>query len=462
NNDLDDVDLINNTKALALKAQTTESRSLDLPLELLVEIFSHTVSGENAVTPYLLGKICREWRALVFDSCSLWQVLELKLEPNRDTQLSLLEEWVSRAGILPLTVIICYQACAGPSEGSKRPRAGLLKPILSLPSTRVSSLSLANLPWGFFFALSGANPVGSWPTLSHLHLSSSDTDQDADGAAVDIFGELPALRSVSIEDLYVLQIILPWSQLLHLRLEGILPYELSGALERATNLLTLSVFSIYPSAAEPLPCTHRTLQYLTFSNDNNNQSTLFNSLRLPGLTNLALQLGHQKYLMSNGKERPLKFEIYPFLSDSGCQLTDLSIDNAALTEPQIIGCLSILPSLRTLRLSNNKWYDEEEGDFLPMGPDLLRFMTSSSSAQQPILPGLEQLTFVGSRVAFSPDVSMGGRGALLERSTISLQTVVFNFTGLAWAHSSDEQELIVEEWKGRGFSVEIERASLHK
>lgn len=99
----------------------------------------------------------------------------------------------------------------------------------------------------------------SWPTLSHLHLSSFDTDQDADGAAVDIFGELPALRSVSIEDLYVLQIILPWNQLLHLRLEGILPHELSGALERATNLLTLSVFRIYPSAAEPLPCTHRTV-----------------------------------------------------------------------------------------------------------------------------------------------------------------------------------------------------------
>ncbi|KAF5309779.1 hypothetical protein D9611_013600 [Ephemerocybe angulata] len=387
----DDVDLINNAKALALKSRSADSRHLDLPPELLVEIFFHSVSGKNAVTPYLLGKICREWRALVFDSCSLWQVLELKLKPNHDTQLSLLEEWVSRAGILPLTVTICYPTSAGPSEPSKHP--GLLKPILSLPSTRVSSLWLADLPWGFFFAVSAANPVGSWP--SH-------------GLPFPIFTSPPLIRiKTRTEQQSIFSENCLLSEFIHRRLNH--------------------------SHAH---IGRWTLQRLTFSNDTNTQSALFNSLRLSGLTNLALQLGHRKRLTPDGKERPIKFEIYPFLSESGCQLTDLAIDNAALTEPQIIACLCILPSLRTLRLSNNKWYDEEEGEFFPMGPTLLRFMTSFSSVQQPILPALEQLTFVGSRVAFSPDVVIeflrsrwGSRGALSERSTISLQTVVFNVTG---------------------------------
>ncbi|KAF6752062.1 hypothetical protein DFP72DRAFT_905983 [Ephemerocybe angulata] len=456
-----DLSKTNKRESLDLGASTMEFQLPELPPELLFEIFSFATSGENAVTPFLLGKICHEWRGLVFDSCPLWQTIDLKLEYDRDVQFSLLEGWINRAGSLPLSVTITYPK---PEKRRHLGHAKQMEPILAIPSTQVSSLSMNDVPHDFFGALAAQSKVGPWPILSYLHVSSTEGDEYPDEDDP-VFGEMPALRSVSINYLYVLSVPLPWSQLLHIYLGWIYPYEICGVLGRATNLLSLDVSAVYeePNSTPPTE-THQTLRRLTFSNQTSKEYSLFKSLRLPELGSLELRLTQPDHL--TGEDRgPLRvFDIYPFLSESGCRLVELSIDDGALAEPRLLLWLSILPTLRTLRLSNNKWYDEDnpEGAFLPLGPDIFRKMAATPS-HNPILPFLENLTFEGSQVSFSPDLVMnllhsrwGDDGAPKEGGDVSLRSVVCKAIGPTWTHLNEEQKLIVGKWKGRRFRVDIQ------
>ncbi|KAF6752058.1 hypothetical protein DFP72DRAFT_463087 [Ephemerocybe angulata] len=449
---------VDNMKALSLGTHTTPSQLMDLPPELVVEIFIFATLGKEAVTPLFLGKICREWRALVFESCALWQNIHLKLEYDRPSQLTLLKEWIDRSGSLPLSITVTY-----PNTGHGRPEyTESARFIMSLPPTRVSSLSLDDLPQDFFSVLVAAGPVGPWPILSHLHLSSNDADQDPDKDAP-MFGEMPALKSLSVNHLYVLDLTLPWSQLLHIRLLGVYPYEIRGVLARAHNLLSLNASVVYGETHIPPLCLHQNLQNLTFSNTISKGSTFFNSLRLPALTSLTLELDHRKVLTGNGRERFSKFDMYPFLSESGCQLVDLSVSNGALVEKHVLTWLSALPSLRILRLFNNKWYEEANptGDFVSLGPTILHQMTGSSE-DSPILPILKQLTLEGTEVSFSQGVVIdflrsrwGNERLPKEQGTTTLQSIVWK-PRPNWTQLTEEQELVLGKWRVRGFLVDIQ------
>lgn len=335
--------------------------------------------------------------------------------------------------------------------------------VLTIPPTRVSSLSLDDLPQDFFSGLVAAGPVGPWPILSHLHLSSNDADQDPDKDAP-MFGEMPALKSLSVNHLYVLDLTLPWSQLLHIRLLGVYPYEIRGVLARARNLLTLNASVVYGETDIPPLCLHQNLQSLTFSNRINKGSTFFNSLRLPALTSLTLVLDDRKVLTGNGGERFSKFDMHPFLSQSGCQLVDLTISDGALVETHILTWLSALPSLRILRLFKIKLYEEANpgGDFVALGPTIVHQMTQSSG-WSPILPILEELTLEGTEVSFSPAVVFdflrsrwGDERPPKEKGAASLQSIVWKTTGIAWTQLTEEQELVLGIWRMRGFHIDIQ------
>ncbi|KAF5312471.1 hypothetical protein D9619_003738 [Psilocybe cf. subviscida] len=86
-----------------------------LPLEICCEIFRQylppvePVKPENC-TPLILSAVSRSWRALCHSTPDLWTVMSLHVSIRDDsrskTRAEVAQDWISRSGELPLTVII--------------------------------------------------------------------------------------------------------------------------------------------------------------------------------------------------------------------------------------------------------------------------------------------------------------------------------------------------------------------
>ena len=84
---------------------------LNLPPEVFLEICKFAISRENAVSPLLLGKICRSWRRICYETPNLWSQPELRVRhDDAKSQLSVLGEWIERAKNMPWTVTVTGEA----------------------------------------------------------------------------------------------------------------------------------------------------------------------------------------------------------------------------------------------------------------------------------------------------------------------------------------------------------------
>jgi hypothetical protein len=58
----------------------------------------------NATIPLVIGRVCRAWRDVAWSIPRLWSSLSLQLDGRTALDCVLLEEWISRSGVLPLSI----------------------------------------------------------------------------------------------------------------------------------------------------------------------------------------------------------------------------------------------------------------------------------------------------------------------------------------------------------------------
>lgn len=442
------------TVGTAVRRQSGGSRNylwMNLPPELLVEIFRHTIIGPKAPSPLELGWVCRFWRDLVFNSCQLWSQIELQLVPSLyDNQLSLLEKWLERAKGASLSLVIS-------SNLGRRAEYGRLISIIGSKSNQISTMDLY-LPRAFFNQLSETRT--SFGSLTQLLISTND-EESFDlfgGPTIRTFEPSLDLTNASIRRFYVSSFSLPWAQLLHLHLSTVAPYEICEAILWSHNLQSLHAeFVVEAANAEeitlPQTITHKNLQRFTFSETEEVSFACaiqaFDQLRLIELKEFTFILGTYR----------TTFLLQPFVSASMFPLEELSIQEACITESDLIACLKILPSLRVLDLANLAWSNNAS-----LGPELFELMTLIPCGSSPILPNLRSFMFQGSKVAFSPDVVVellesrwgslrAGSHPGVQNSPLQL-IFLYALKGPHWVITTTHQ-LMFERWRAKGFSIAV-------
>ncbi|KAJ7157649.1 hypothetical protein C8R43DRAFT_997237 [Mycena crocata] len=97
-----------------------------LPEDALREIFiSSLPSTHNAIissreAPLLLCHVCSGWRSIALSTPRLWTSLHIVVpdEPRLKDILFLAKRWISRSGVLPLSLSIAISACLADSEAA--------------------------------------------------------------------------------------------------------------------------------------------------------------------------------------------------------------------------------------------------------------------------------------------------------------------------------------------------------
>ncbi|KAF6753388.1 hypothetical protein DFP72DRAFT_405899 [Ephemerocybe angulata] len=442
---------------------------MDLPHELVIEIFQFAgvVHGgqANAVCPLFLGKICRSWRAVVFETCKFWQEVNLILNSHCATQIFLLEEWTARAGGLPLSISIVGPKNILKIEASEEDIARLFDLIQDL-SPQTHSLALET-PVFFYDRWRDRGLANcSWPLLSNLLLSTNMGSSELSDPSHKLdFLSCPVLTSTTIKSFYHFYIFLPWRSLLHICFDSVFCSELYTALKSCPLLQTLEAHGIIEDdnfSASANTIDHHSLNQLTFELDENQDDCgqccrLLNSLRPPELRTLVLKLALS--LPTSG----FQFDIYPCISQSGCQLSELTIEGASLEEKVFVDCLRLLPTLHTLQLSEIAWLNAQ-ADFIGLGPTSLSLLMAAGPDGLLMLPNLRALSLMRSSVEFSGELVFellasrwdkveGDDGAL---ATLQSVTIIPERGHPSLWEVSKDQDAVLENWRRRGYIVKVQ------
>ena len=87
------------------KLNHTSQIQSTIPVDVLAEIFTIAVDTDSFLSPapFVLGAVCRAWRALAWMTPRLWRSLSIDFEEERkDVQRQLIQEWINRSGNQPL------------------------------------------------------------------------------------------------------------------------------------------------------------------------------------------------------------------------------------------------------------------------------------------------------------------------------------------------------------------------
>lgn len=439
----------------------SQCQLLDLPPELLIRISQFVIKGqrEGAMTPLFLGKICRDWRTLVFESSELWAALQLTLRSNPESQLELLEEWGNRAAGHPLHINISDPS-AVLIEGD--PCERLIRWIQD-KSPQISRLKLL-MTTEFFDAMEDSKMAEyRWPLLTKVYLDSDGWDLTDPHGFLNFGPEAcPQLSSATIGKFYIHNVQLPWKLLLHLHLrEDVSTEDIHDVLRMAPQLQTLkatSVYNCYGNQTRGTVMTSTSVRRFMFSSEDISLAwgcEVFNSLCLPELKALTIKRGQTRPVTRHTFE----LDIYPLIFLSHCPLVELSVECATLKESRFLDCLSLLPTLVILRLCSNSWFQEDLiGNLTPLRPDLFISMMGNED-HPPILPNLEELILEGSVVSFSPQILIKllkirwgePRG---EKEKITLRSIVLSLEGSDWEVEKRHQ-VEFEGWREKGFTLDV-------
>ncbi|KAJ7187442.1 hypothetical protein GGX14DRAFT_618445 [Mycena pura] len=234
--DSDVQDLLASVSAQQAVAQKLDSNSyqcpvLTLPNEVIGEIFLHFVPAYplcppffGTCSPIILTQICREWREIALSTPALWRAIPLTQAENRPAfprgRIHRANTWLRRSGCCPLSIEIEDYSAAAPE----------LLAAVTPHSARWEYLKLHDTRW--------CNPwqstalEGPMPSLRHLYLHMYLPETD-----VLTLGEVPLLRSVTLDVLVLTNVVLPWAQLTSLTLPSVAPLECVPLLQQATNLV---------------------------------------------------------------------------------------------------------------------------------------------------------------------------------------------------------------------------------
>ncbi|KAJ7092430.1 hypothetical protein B0H15DRAFT_905798 [Mycena belliarum] len=319
---------------------------LRIPPEITAKIFRHCLPDKPSppaidIAPLLLGRICKEWRRVAWGLPELWSSLKI----DKYVPLELVEAWLFRAGVTPLSIVIISDYSG---EGwDITPYIAILQ--RHAPRWRdITFKRLACELMPQFFEAELHLPMLERLTISTIH------EDDYSLGYCHAFRNARALRHLDITSASLDvagPITIPWAQLTSFECSTfpLLPEHLLAILYHTPNLVKCKVIIDYRGESERLPDVPP-LRFLTalgfsaFQSDADAMDVLLH-LSLPALRSLDLS-----NIVSSG--RKLVPHVQSFLYKQGCQLRELAIrirgDNPR--EEDFLQLLETQPTLERFNL----------------------------------------------------------------------------------------------------------------
>ncbi|KAJ3538624.1 hypothetical protein NMY22_g5087 [Coprinellus aureogranulatus] len=436
--------------------------TLGLPVELFVQICEEAITGDKAVTPFFLCRICASWRHACYKAPTLWTRPNLRRNRKDDEgdetkfkQLQLLKEWVQRAGQLPLHISLRDPVEVLTGCPIYLPLLDTLKSV----SERVESLK-----WVFPPSHETVDNY-SWPLLRDLHITMFIWHL----SPMSLFDDAPQLTTLTLVHVTVTEIrTLPWINLTHLTIADGLCFDVVRSLRWASNLKALRRTDIrdydpndngdmwHPRILDELPpshfmVTHYHLQTWTFSEFNEWVTARgylnMRLLRLPALKSFILN-----WEFSTRKRRYDNIHLPNATQGWGWEPEVLDLRLGSLEQGTIVEWLRNLPSVVSLKLH---WKSQGE----KLLPRLFEQMTSSLDSDQVILPNLESLVVEDTLLQFQPDIIIRMLQSRWDATIASpLRACIVNARRSKnphW-HLTRDNKARLEAWKRRGYTVRLQ------
>ncbi|KAF7331008.1 F-box domain-containing protein [Mycena venus] len=367
---------------------------LSLPFDVTSEIFINCLSDiqeaeppvfdfslQKLPTPLVLSQICRSWRDVALKTPKIWACFRICVEDwpeDRTPRLRRLAEWVERAGASPLSFILHRHARFAYSRSTSSDEVAILLPILALSMQWKHvdlRLSYQDLITTEQFP---SDLHGRLPALEKLQIRTADSGRrDSGTTMVTAFELAPNLRTVVLEQLRPVLILLPWIQLTHFTGERVKAMDCVYVLRLATSLVECKLTGVEGWDLVEISLTllppHSSLKVLQLTGSSLCRDIL-NILTLPSLVELDI-------LGTNISESHQEFASY--LSRSLPPLQHLSLYYGGYL--CIVHGFPFLPNLAVLNLADLTV--AEMSDFL----ERLRARDSA-----PFLPNLQSLVITGS------------------------------------------------------------------
>ncbi|KAJ7173351.1 hypothetical protein C8R46DRAFT_1082554 [Mycena filopes] len=359
-----------------------------LPPEILFEIFSWTLPSilftrdmdrfDVTGTPWVLGHISSNWRAVALSSPSLWSLVTLNYTGGRTNwptvyPLAMIETQLARAQKLKIHFY-------GSIHADARAQTEMFQ-LLAAESARWKELSISLTP-----DLVSLLPSlrGRIPSLCRLWVQ-WDTPETQDGvAAVDCFELAPSLVDVGLYNEYRhIPIPLPVQQLTRYNLDA--PWHIHETLLKlAQNLVEARIFVGFDDPTSSAPYDSEPIELPTLRRLYLSEAALLGRLKAHRLDEIVLYCGRDH---SGGSE--IVQDLYSFVLQSSCPLRRICLKGHPTTSVTAEILLKI-PSVTEIG-----FYIKAEG-FQSKGMNtLLRDFTVLDSADdEPIAPQLSCI-FVG-------------------------------------------------------------------
>lgn len=379
-----------------------------LPPELLGTIFTTVCHADfhkfhsdknrhNKTTAFTLGQICREWRDIVWSTPAIWSYVFLCLSLTRyDAQIKLLEGWLNRSGICPLSLNFVFQN--EEDWSNKEPPIELIS-LLSSSSYRWRLINVV-IPEGWYQALNEIKhnipilaDVSTQPLWSDCGLPPSRRKRFT------LFKYAPVLKNIHLNGYYLSDVSIPWGQLRHVTLQHVYLDECFFGLSKSPDMTMCRIYTILKNDVGRVVIESKIRlslleEMVFFSSLWEDTERLFSHLTTPLLHTLEFSTPQDDLDFS---------KIPPLLLQSGSRLLKLKLDAFTFTcdEVELLELLCNIPTLQKVEIAM-------KADSIPISNlfiDLLKLQPSSSTGANvdnlppsPIpyfLPNLEMFTFSG-------------------------------------------------------------------
>jgi hypothetical protein len=342
--------------------------------------------GEHSViTPFFLGKICRDWRDLVWSSPLLWTNIYLCMTRRRcKAQANLLQDWLSRTARCPLS--FCLTSGEEPETWDYNPPMEILTIFVSV-SERWKQAEFYipdNQLW--FDTISAAENSLPLLTTATVEFEAGSAERQP----FNLFSTAPQLSALHLYQPRLAHVLAPWHQLREFTSEASETVDdIRKLLLKMPNLVRCCFKSIISLELQDLgvsnPSQFPALELLeclelSFVWTAKEAPQVLGPFKLPSLREVSLY-----GLFSTS------LAWFPVMTSfqSSHLLEKFSLTSAITSDYDLIQILELIPSIKELRL---EFIDRELSGEL-FAADLLQRLCPPHAAK--FLPNLRSLTYDG-------------------------------------------------------------------
>ncbi|CAA7268980.1 unnamed protein product [Cyclocybe aegerita] len=352
-----------------------------IPMEVLEQIFFWVADDLDPIpllpsaVPWMLGHICRWWRACALGIPKLWINLPaIKIKSKRRTddyrtalQVGALWEQLKRSNPLPIRFILIISPS---NDGLQELRHPLID-VLTDQAERWQDVEI----WGEFHSLTALEDVRG--RLQGLKALTLDLEPSLDCRKLDIFAEAPQLQHVECRGAFVGKILWPSNQLRSYE-DSTTNLTVTGAYEMLRKASSLKRLEIYDLANPTVPTsTLSSLTVLQVRFTCIRPAEFLNNLTLPALEDLDLDWSECK-----DHDGTMFFALRAILSRSevpSC-LKSLRLRAGEMVDGALSPVLQLTPSLETLDVT------------MPFGNDV-ELLAHLEHRKPVLVPRLKSLEF---------------------------------------------------------------------